>query len=287
MSYGTVGTGHLSGTDGNRVIDGGPVANLETGTLSGPGGKDRQPGWGGSNAGGVGNDALTKAGDGATRFTGGDTLRPGDRTPKVACYATGTLITTARGDVAVEELRVGDLVQVVSGKGGWSPVTWIGRRDVDLLRHPQPERVWPVRVRVGTFGRGWPDRDLILSPNHGLWLRGLLVPVRFLLDGVSVVQERHEARITYWHVELPQHAAILAEGLPAESYLDTGNRSSFSNGGVVVRQHPDFDDGPSLDGPGNRRLAPRIEAGDERLGPIRDKMRAPRTTRRRRRQGEG
>jgi collagen type I/II/III/V/XI/XXIV/XXVII alpha len=35
--------------------------------------------------------------------------------------------------------------------------------------------------------------------------------------------------VTYFHVELPRHDVLLAEGLAAESYLDTGNRSVFAN----------------------------------------------------------
>jgi hypothetical protein len=30
--------------------------------------------------------------------------------------------------------------------------------------------------------------------------------------------------VTWWHVELPRHAVLLAEGLPCESFLDTGAR---------------------------------------------------------------
>jgi hypothetical protein len=46
--------------------------------------------------------------------------------------------------------------------------------------------------------------------------------------------------VSYWHVELPHHDVILAEGLPVESYLETGGRSAFLNGGVVVSLHPNF-----------------------------------------------
>ena len=41
-------------------------------------------------------------------------------------------------------------------------------------------------------------------------------------------------------VELPHHDIILAEGLPVESYLDTGGRSAFFNDGTVVVLHPNF-----------------------------------------------
>ena len=44
----------------------------------------------------------------------------------------------------------------------------------------------------------------------------------------------------YFHVELSGHDVLYAEGLPAESYLDTGNRGSFANGGAALSLHPDF-----------------------------------------------
>jgi hypothetical protein len=35
--------------------------------------------------------------------------------------------------------------------------------------------------------------------------------------------------VTYWHVELERHDILLADGMPAESYLDTGNRAAFAD----------------------------------------------------------
>jgi hypothetical protein len=99
--------------------------------------------------------------------------------------------------------------------------------------------VWPVRVAAGAFGPGAPARDLLLSPDHAVYAEGVLIPVRCLIDGRAVTQEARET-VTYWHVELPAHDVILAEGLPCESYLDTGNRAAFANGGPVVQRHPDF-----------------------------------------------
>jgi hypothetical protein len=46
--------------------------------------------------------------------------------------------------------------------------------------------------------------------------------------------------VTYYHVELPRHDVVLAEGLPAETYLETGARCAFENGGGAVQLHPDF-----------------------------------------------
>jgi len=154
-----------------------------------------------------------------------------------ACYAAGTPIATDRGEVRVQHLRIGDRVRLAGG--GTAPIVWLGHRDVDCRRHPRPWDVWPVRVRAGTFGARQPHRDLVLSPDHAVFVGGVLIPVRYLVNGATVLQEQ-AARVTYWHVELDRHNVILAAGLPCESYLDTGNRGAFANGGAVVQVHPDF-----------------------------------------------
>ena len=143
------------------------------------------------------------------------------------CYAAGTRILTAQGERAVEDLRAGDLVVALRGPGGLRPVRWVGWRRIDIARHPRPELVLPVRVRRGAFGAGMPHRDLRLSPEHAVFVNGVLIPVHLLVNGATVVREAGVAEVTYWHVELDQHDILLAEGLPAESYLDTGNRDDF------------------------------------------------------------
>jgi ELWxxDGT repeat protein len=162
---------------------------------------------------------------------------PTDFTQLVSCFATGTRIRTLRGDVAVEDLAVGEMV--VTHGGDTAPIIWIGRREVACETHPAPAAVRPVRVIAGAFGLGLPTRDLVLSPDHAVFADGVLIPVRYLINGRTVVQEQ-AARVTYWHVELPRHAVLLAEGLTVESYLDTGQRDAFANGGTMVRLHPDF-----------------------------------------------
>jgi hypothetical protein len=99
--------------------------------------------------------------------------------------------------------------------------------------------VQPVRIAAGAFAPGGPRRDVVLSPDHAILVDGGLVPARYLVNGATIVQE-DVASVTYWHVELPAHAVLLAEGLPCESFLDTGNRSAFIDGGPVVQLAPDF-----------------------------------------------
>ena len=157
---------------------------------------------------------------------------PIDITELVACFAEGTRILTGRGEVAVDALRVGATVPTLSG--ATRTVRWIGHRRIDCRRHPRPAEVWPVRVSAHAFGVRRPRRDLLLSPDHAVLTSGVLIPIRYLVNGASVAQEKVDT-VTYWHVELDRHDVLLAEGLAAESYLDTGNRSAFANGGAAAR----------------------------------------------------
>jgi hypothetical protein len=156
---------------------------------------------------------------------------------KLMCFAGGTVIGTPDGGVAIEDLRIGDHVETVAG--GPRRIIWIGHRVVDCCRHPSPQSVWPVRIRAHAFGPNLPWRDLDLSPDHALYLEGVLVPVKYLVNGHSVAY-RPAARVTYYHIELEHHDVILAEGLPCETYLDAGYRAAFANGGSVVQAHPTF-----------------------------------------------
>jgi plastocyanin len=155
----------------------------------------------------------------------------------VACFRAGTHIATPRGEVAVEDLRVGDLVLTISGQT--QPIAWIGRRTLDCRRHPAPERVNPIRVAPHAFGENRPKRALLLSPDHSVFVEDVLIPIKFLVNGATIVQ-LDVASVTYYHLELPRHDVVLAEGLPTESYLETGGRSAFENGGGVTQLHPDF-----------------------------------------------
>jgi hypothetical protein len=183
------------------------------------------------------------------------------------CFCAGTRLLTASGEVAVEALAAGDVVVTLSGRR--RPLRWIGHRRIELARHPQPQDVCPVRIAAHAMAPGVPHRDLLVSPDHALFLTGegaapgdgegaapgdgegaapgVLIPARHLCNGATIRQEA-VAEVVYYHVELDSHDILLAEGLPAESYLDTGNRGAFANGGgagdgegaAPAVMHPDF-----------------------------------------------
>jgi hypothetical protein len=171
-----------------------------------------------------------------------------------ACFVAGTRVRIARGDVPIERLAVGDIV--LARFAGTTPVVWIGHRHVDCRRHPVPARVMPVRVSAHAFAPRMPERDLLLSPDHAVFVADVLIPVRYLINGRTIRMERVD-RVTYYHVELAEHDVLLAEGLPVESYLDNGDRHVFDNGGEMAGSHPAL-------GPGRREAlscVPLVVAG--------------------------
>jgi hypothetical protein len=154
------------------------------------------------------------------------------------CFAAGTRIGLADGSSrAIEDLSLGDSVFTRSGEAG--EIIWIGTRHIDCAAHPRPETVWPVRVQRGAFGDNLPLADLFLSPDHAILVDDVLAPARLLVNGTSIASVPRD-EVTYYHVELPEHAIIWAEGLDVESYLDNSDRANFANGGRVVRMIPDF-----------------------------------------------
>jgi collagen type I alpha len=155
----------------------------------------------------------------------------------LACFRGGTRISTPDGPVAVEDLSSGDLV--TTHFGGTRRVVWIGHREVNCRRHSNPRSVWPVRILPNAFAPGQPHGELFLSPDHAVFVDGVLIPIRLLINGTTI-RPIEASRVTWYHVELEEHDVLFAEGLAAESYLDQNNREFFANGGTAVRLFPDF-----------------------------------------------
>jgi hypothetical protein len=157
---------------------------------------------------------------------------------EVACFAPGTRILTTEGEIAVEHLAPGDIA--VLADGATSKITFIGHRQIDPRRHPRPENVSPIRIAPGALADGIPSRPLILSPDHAIFIDDVLVQAKDLVDGIAIIQDMNGAAIRYFHVELETHGILLAEGAPAESFLDTGHRGIFENANTPLILHPDL-----------------------------------------------
>ena len=145
----------------------------------------------------------------------------------VTCFAPGTHIRTPAGETLVEALNPGDLVIVSDGRA--RPVRWLGRQTVST-RFGNPMRVRPIRIRAGALAENVPCRDLLVSPDHALFVEDTLVQAGALVNDISIVRENRVPEcFTYYHIELDEHALVLAENTLAESFVDNVDRLRFDN----------------------------------------------------------
>ncbi len=156
------------------------------------------------------------------------------------CFLRGTAIATPKGEVLIENLRVGDLVTTVTGKT--MPVRWIGRQTFKRTGATWTRDVMPVRIARGALADGVPTRDLYLSPYHHLHVDGVLMQAKDLANGRSIAPAMPKGQDTadYFHILLDSHEVVLAEGAPAETFrIEAANYEIFSNFAEVTRIMPD------------------------------------------------
>ena len=164
---------------------------------------------------------------GADRFVFGVDGTTGDSFVQAAvCFCTGTRIATPDGERPVESLRAGDLV--LTQRGASRPLVWVGTGRV-LATRGRRNAATPIIVRKGALADNVPHRDLRVSKGHALYLDGLLIPVECLVNHRSIVWDDMAQEVSLYHLELDTHDVLVADGVPAESYRDDGNRWLFQN----------------------------------------------------------
>jgi len=154
----------------------------------------------------------------------------------ITCYLAGSMIQTPDGEKAVETLQSGDLVTTYQdGQEIVAPLVWTGKAHVTVDANlPDDTAGYPVRIIKDAIANGVPSRDLLVTAEHCLFLNGAFTPVRMLVNGKSIFYDRSITSYDYFHVETEAHAIIKANGVLTETYLDTGNRYSFRQGGTVI-----------------------------------------------------
>lgn len=158
------------------------------------------------------------------------------------CFCPGTMIATPEGERAVESLALGDLVLTATGET--RAIRWIGRQAVNTL-FADPLSKLPVRIKAGALADNMPTRDLLLSPGHALLLDGALVQAGALVNGTTIARDDDgPAEFTYYHIETADHAIILAEGTPAETFVDNATRATFDN---AAEYEALFADAPAME----------------------------------------
>lgn len=156
----------------------------------------------------------------------------------LVCFLSGSMIRTSEGDMPVEDIQIGDEIVTCdwrNKKDVVRPVIWVGRaRAVVRPALPDDEAGWPVRVLKDAIADGVPYKDMLITAEHCLFFKDRFVPARMLVNGVSIFYDKSITSYDYYHVETEQHSVITADGMLTESYLDTGNRSSFRQEGKVA-----------------------------------------------------
>lgn len=153
------------------------------------------------------------------------------------CFLAGSRVATPCGDVAVEQLRIGDCVLTLDGRA--VAVRWIGVQTV-VSPFCDPLHSYPIRISRGALDEGLPMRDLLVSPDHAILVDGLLVQASALMNGTTILRMTDmPERFTYYHVELADHSLILTEGVPAETFVDNVSRRRFDNHADYVALYGD------------------------------------------------
>ncbi|GGX67239.1 hypothetical protein GCM10007385_40410 [Tateyamaria omphalii] len=144
------------------------------------------------------------------------------------CFAGGTLISTANGEVAVERLSIGD--HVVTSKGTTVPVKWVGRQTMKKMFSGQSMQ--PICIKSGALGDGLPHSDLTVTPDHAIIIDDYAINASALVNGVSIdwvpMADLDDIFCVY-HVETEDHDVILANGACAETFIDAADRKNFDN----------------------------------------------------------
>jgi hypothetical protein len=154
----------------------------------------------------------------------------------LSCFLSGSLINTPYGTKAVEDITVGDeIIAYVEGVATPRRVTWAGQAHCNVRSHlPDDEAGYPVRILKDAIADGVPFKDMLITAEHCLFFDGKFVPARMLVNGRSIFFDKSITSYDYYHIETEAHSVIMADGMLTESYLDTGNRSTFSQKGNVV-----------------------------------------------------
>lgn len=142
------------------------------------------------------------------------------------CFTPGTLIATATGERAIEDLGVGD--KIVTRDNGLQEIRWIGARVYDGRALARLTHLNPIFIKTGAFGDGLPERDMRLSPNHRVLVSSEITSLYFEEREVFAaakhlvnhrgIYELESLGVTYIHLLFDRHEVLLSNGCWTESF---------------------------------------------------------------------
>ena len=147
-----------------------------------------------------------------------------------SAFARGTLIATPSGDVAVEDLQPGEMINTTTGEP--AKLIWIGSSN--FIPADAGRRMPLIRVMSDTFGQSRPGTYLTFGPGarilhtpHHLQSEAgetrMLTPVREFVDGVNVIEVVPPTPVRLFHICLERHAAIITSGVEVETFHPGAN----------------------------------------------------------------
>jgi Ca2+-binding RTX toxin-like protein len=157
------------------------------------------------------------------------------------CFVLGSMIATADGEIPIEDLKVGNLIETLDH--GLQPIRWIGHRHLSAGDLAENENMRPIRIRKNVISDGNCVGDLVVSPQHRILIASKVVQRMFgdteiliaakqlrAIDGVDIADDFED--VTYFHILFDQHEIIYANGVPTESlYLGEEAQKSLSAAG--------------------------------------------------------
>ncbi|MGJ8514029.1 Hint domain-containing protein [Carnimonas bestiolae] len=180
---------------------------------------------------------------------------------KYGCFTEGTLISTPNGDVKIEALKEGDLVNTLSGP---QPLKWIGQRTLTNMASwsdKEKRNNYPVHICAHALGAGIPSQDVTFSAWHHVYVNGVLARAMDLINGMTIYQQQKIDQIKYFHLELDEFDVIMAHGVYSESYTDNGINRGFYDNAVISLQPTTEQRGGMSPRPGFTVVRPNHNAG--------------------------
>ena len=228
LILGNDGNDSLDGDAGNDTLDGGTGDDTLVGDL----GDDSLTGGDGADQlfGGVGNDTLNVGSDDQAFGDDGDdvfNVTPGD--------VSGTPLTIVGGE---DDETLGDTLNItgpatINMTGAEAgTVTWL---DGSVLTFSEIENInytacfTPGTLIKTALGRGAPERDMLVSPQHRVVVSGptiellfgedeVLVAALHLVGHPGITRECPAEGVTYVHFMFDRHEIVMSDGAWTESF---------------------------------------------------------------------
>ncbi len=136
----------------------------------------------------------------------------------VAGILRGALIACEDGEIAIESVRIGDIVNTLSD--GPQVVRWVGSTELEAPL---------VQIQAGALGKNTPVQDLLVAPNQRMALSGWQAEVLFgetrvlataeaLVNGENILLLKQPSGSECFHILFDKHETIAANGTATESF---------------------------------------------------------------------